>query len=186
MRGYAGEELAWSSQATPMGVVWVAAQPAGVCRVCLPGTGQPALGPSGAQAHEASRILQWALRELREWLEGERRFFSVPLALQGTPFQLRVWKEIQAIPPGTTRSYGEIARGVASASRAVGQACGANPVPLLIPCHRVVRKDGSIGGFSGDITIKERLLAMEARLYGAGEGPPSRGFRNGWGASYTH
>jgi O-6-methylguanine DNA methyltransferase len=86
-----------------------------------------------------------------------------PLDLQGTPFQRRVWLELQKIPWGKTVSYRELATrlGRPQAARAVGQACGANPVPILIPCHRVIAADGSLGGYSSGLERKRRLLAHE-------------------------
>lgn len=91
--------------------------------------------------------------------------FDIPIALAGTPFQRRVWDALHAIPPGETRTYGEIARALGSGARAVGQACRANPCPIAIPCHRVVATQG-LGGFSGDVTgrklgIKRWLLRHE-------------------------
>ena len=86
-------------------------------------------------------------RELERYLADPEFRFTVPLALAGTPFQRRVWQAIEAIPPGQSRTYGEVARMVRSAPRAVGQACGANRIALIIPCHRVVGALGSLGGF---------------------------------------
>jgi O-6-methylguanine DNA methyltransferase len=81
----------------------------------------------------------------------------------GTDFQRRVWRALQKIPRGQTRSYGWVARkiGRPKAARAVGTACGANPVPIIIPCHRVIASDGSLGGFGGGLPLKRRLLALE-------------------------
>ncbi|MEJ5330966.1 MAG: methylated-DNA--[protein]-cysteine S-methyltransferase [Desulfobaccales bacterium] len=92
-------------------------------------------------------------------------FSSLPLDLAGTPFQHQVWQELQKIPPGQTLSYGELARrlGKPTAARAVGQALKANPLPLIIPCHRVIAADGSIGGFSAGLTRKRWLLAHEGQ-----------------------
>jgi methylated-DNA-[protein]-cysteine S-methyltransferase len=88
---------------------------------------------------------------------------TLPLDLQGTPFQLRVWRELMSIPPGTTISYVELARrlGKPRGARAVGQAVGANPIPILIPCHRVIAADGGLGGYSSGLERKRRLLALE-------------------------
>jgi methylated-DNA-[protein]-cysteine S-methyltransferase len=105
----------------------------------------------------------------REWLNAislaadGRPFESPPLAPGGTDFQIRVWTELQKIPLGETRSYGDIAKsiGMPRAARAVGAACGANPVPLLIPCHRVLASDGTLGGFSGGLEMKKALLRNE-------------------------
>jgi methylated-DNA-[protein]-cysteine S-methyltransferase len=108
-----------------------------------------------------------AARQIAAYLEDPRSAFDLPLALEGTPFRRRVWRAIGAIRPGSTRTYGQIAVELGSAPRAVGQACGDNPLPLLIPCHRVVAADGP-GGFAHSAagfhqTVKQWLLAHEAR-----------------------
>lgn len=106
-------------------------------------------------------------RQLREYLAGRRRVFDLPLDLRGSPFQLSVWEQVAAIPYGCTASYGDIAHllGNPGASRAVGAANGANPVPLIVPCHRVVGSDGSLTGFGGGLPIKQRLLALEGLVF---------------------
>ena len=111
-------------------------------------------------------VLAEAARQLTEYFAGERREFALPLAPSGTPFRLRVWAAMQAIPYGQTRSYGDLARALDSAPRAIGGACGANPIPLVIPCHRVVGAGGALGGFSGGAgcDTKRQLLALERAL----------------------
>ena len=91
----------------------------------------------------------------------------IPLDLDGTPFQLKVWEMLQAIPAGQTRSYGDLARQLGSpgASRAVGAANGQNPVAVLVPCHRVIAADGTLGGYAGGLGLKERLLASEGARF---------------------
>lgn len=108
-------------------------------------------------------VLHQTRRQLAAYFKGKRRAFTLPLELDGTPFQCRVWDALRHIPYGHTVSYGEIARriGRPTASRAVAQACGANPLPLVIPCHRVVASDGSLGGFSAGLHRKRKLLALE-------------------------
>ena len=105
-----------------------------------------------------------AARELNEYFAGKREHFEVAAVPAGTEFQLRVWKQLRTIPYGETTSYGELARriGQPTASRAVGAANGANPIPIIIPCHRAVGADGSMTGFGGGITVKRKLLALEA------------------------
>ena len=103
-----------------------------------------------------------ARMQLREWFVGERRAFDLELAPVGTPFQRRVWAALAAIPYGQTRSYGDIAVELETAPRAVGSANGANNVAVLIPCHRVIRSDGSLGGYAYGVNIKRRLLEAEA------------------------
>ncbi len=118
------------------------------------------------------RIAEQALRELTRYLDDPAYRFTVPLSLGGTPFQNRVWEALRTIPLGESRTYGEVARMVRSAPRAIGQACGANRIALVVPCHRVVGSSGSMGGFmnaeSGDpIAIKRWLLAHEGYRFGA-------------------
>jgi len=104
-----------------------------------------------------------AIEQLHEYLRGERRGFDLSLDLRGTPFQLDVWKATRAVPYGETRSYGEIASSIGRprAARAVGQALGANPIPIVIPCHRIIGSSGNLRGFGGGLPLKERLLALE-------------------------
>jgi O-6-methylguanine DNA methyltransferase len=101
--------------------------------------------------------------QLLEYFAGKRRDFDFPLAPQGSPFQRRVWYVLRSIPHGEAWSYADVARrlGMPGAARAVGHANGANPIPIVIPCHRVVASDGSIGGYSGGLEVKRRLLALE-------------------------
>ncbi len=96
-------------------------------------------------------------------IDGGGHVAAPPLELNGTPFQQSVWMELLKIPNGATRSYAEIARAIGKpkSTRAVAQACGANPVPVLVPCHRVIRNDGSLGGYTGGIHIKRALLRAE-------------------------
>ncbi|MCU1454680.1 MAG: O-6-methylguanine methyltransferase [Acidimicrobiales bacterium] len=102
--------------------------------------------------------------QLREYFAGERQDFDVELAPRGTPFQLRVWSALRAIPYGTTVSYGELARriGTDKASRAVGLANGRNPISVIVPCHRVIGADGSLTGYGGGLERKRALLELEA------------------------
>jgi methylated-DNA-[protein]-cysteine S-methyltransferase len=107
-----------------------------------------------------------AVRQLRAYLADADFEFGLPLRPSGTAFQRRVWKEIAAIPQRETRSYGEVAKALHNAPRAVGQACGANPFPLVVPCHRVIAAGGALGGFArnaGDfmLDVKRWLLAHE-------------------------
>ncbi len=116
---------------------------------------------------EATPLLRRACAQLQDYFDGLRDAFDLPLNPAGTPFRLRVWEAMRAIPPGETRSYAELARALGSAPRAVGQACGANPIPILIPCHRVVAADGSLGGYSGGegLATKRFLLELERRAH---------------------
>lgn len=99
--------------------------------------------------------------QLEEYFSGNRERFDLPLDLQGTPFQHRVWNRLQAIPYGNTVSYGEIAGDLDSSARAVGNANGKNPIPIVVPCHRVIGADGSLTGFGGGLDLKRYLLQLE-------------------------
>jgi methylated-DNA-[protein]-cysteine S-methyltransferase len=102
--------------------------------------------------------------QLREYFAGERTSFEVPLALEGSPFERRVWQALQEIPYGQTISYGELARGIGqpSAARAVGLANGRNPIGVIVPCHRVIGADGSLTGYGGGVERKRLLLELES------------------------
>jgi O-6-methylguanine DNA methyltransferase len=109
-------------------------------------------------------LLGEAARQLGEYFAGVRRAFDLPLDLRGTPFQLRVWNALLRIPYGETRTYGQLAAalGQPGAARAVGAANGANPVGIIVPCHRVVAAGGGLGGFGGGLDRKRFLLALES------------------------
>jgi methylated-DNA-[protein]-cysteine S-methyltransferase len=145
--------------AAPFGYVGIRTGGAQVTEVMYLGTQAKRLAPVNALAREACA-------QIAAYLEDPKHCFDLPYALEGTPFQLRVWRAIAAIPSGHTRSYGELATELASAARAVGGACGSNPVPLIVPCHRVVAAGGEIGGFmhsraTGPLSIKQWLLRHE-------------------------
>ena len=161
---------------TKWGWLGLAATSKGVAAVVLPRPNRKAAERElrdacivdGISSNEASgaaaRYLQEARTSIQAYLKGKARNISVPLDLDvQTPFRKKVWQVLQAIPYGRVRSYGWVARKVGKprAARAVGAACGANPVPLLVPCHRVVAGDGSLGGFSGGLPNKKRLLMLE-------------------------
>ena len=112
----------------------------------------------------APLLARQALAEIAEYLAGRRRQFTVPLDLEGTPFQLQVWKALLRIPYGETRSYGEIARAVGRprAARAVGMANHSNPIAIIVPCHRVIAANGALGGYAGGLAMKSRLLRLES------------------------
>ena len=118
----------------------------------------------GAQgARDASALLDAAEAQLREYFAGTRRTFDLPLAPRGTAFQQRVWAALRAIPYGETCTYGELAAAIGSpsASRAVGMANHHNPIPIVIPCHRVIGANGTLTGYAGGLEIKRKLLALE-------------------------
>ncbi len=122
---------------------------------------------NGADGDAVTRHLKAARKAILTYLGGKGRAFNLPLDLEGQPrFRMKVWEVLQKIPYGRVRSYGWVARkiGKPKAARAVGGACGANPVPLLVPCHRIVAGDGSLGGFSGGLGVKKRLLKLEGTI----------------------
>lgn len=114
---------------------------------------------------EETPLLLAARDQLQDYFDGQRTAFDLPLAPFGSAFQKRVWAALCTIPPGETRSYGELAVSLGSAARAVGQANGANPIPIIIPCHRVVGSKGALGGYSGGDgpSTKRYLLDLERR-----------------------
>lgn len=162
---------------SPVGPVWVRCRASdGAVEEIALGDGMPdwaaSAGESGGAGFgaggdpAAADRLQEACRQLEEYFAGRRREFSVPLAPEGTRFQRRVWDELARIPYGETISYRELARrsGNPKASRAVGGANGRNPLPVIIPCHRVIAADGSLGGYSSGLERKRELLALEGAL----------------------
>lgn len=110
-----------------------------------------------------TELLREAAKQLKEYFLGNRKSFDIPLAPKGTEFQQKVWKALQEIPFGETRSYGEIARNVGNpkAARAVGMANNRNPIAIFIPCHRVIGANGKLVGYAGGLDIKEHLLSVE-------------------------
>jgi methylated-DNA-[protein]-cysteine S-methyltransferase len=113
---------------------------------------------------EDPRPFKKTIAQLQEYFAGKRREFDLPLVPEGTAFQLKVWNTLRTIPYGKTWSYGELARRIRKpkASRAVGAANGQNPIPIIVPCHRVIGADGSLTGFGGGLKIKRILLELES------------------------
>lgn len=168
-------EIRFSTASSPLGSVVVATTDKGVCAVSLRESEEGAEESLRARfpKSEIKRDdagLQRALDVVRERIAGRKLDDVLPLDLQGTDFQREVWNELLAIPAGSTRSYLDVAQAInrPKATRAVAQACGANPVAVVVPCHRVVMSDGSIGGYSGLPGVKKALLTAEGAL------PPSQ------------
>lgn len=148
------------SFSTPFGEMALGAEAGAIVRLYLPNTPVPRLMP-----HETPLLIE-GRGQLLEYFSGIRRTFDLPLAPQGTPFQQRVWTALRDIPFGQTRSYRDAAltAGCPQGFRAVGMACNRNPIPILIPCHRVVGASGSPIGFAGGVELKCALLRLEGHI----------------------
>ncbi len=147
---------------SPLGSILLGAGDAGLTLINFQaGTGARAPAPEWKAAEQPFRE---ARRQLQAYFAGDLQSFDLSLAPAGTPFQLRVWQELRRIPYGRTRTYGELAQGVGkpTAARAVGAANGRNPLPIVVPCHRVIGSDGSLTGFYGGLFLKQALLELEA------------------------
>lgn len=142
---------------SPVGRLSVTERGGAIVRIAWPDhqTNDP-----GAPSAETP-LLARAAEQLGEYFAGERHDFDLPLAPSGTSFQRRVWTEMARIPFGATASYGALARKTGSVARAVGGACGANPIPIVIPCHRVVGEGGNLGGFSGGTGVDTKVALLE-------------------------
>lgn len=168
--------LVWDSVSSPMGQCILFASDAGLCWVGTPGTPLDK-GLLWAKKHgeeeQVTRathpILQQAKDELSRYFASEKITFATPLDLQGTPFQVSVWRELCNIPYGETRSYGELALtiGRPNAPRAVGAANGSNPIAIIVPCHRVIGSNGTLTGYGGGLPTKSWLLTLEGALHPA-------------------
>jgi len=167
------EHIAVGSLDTPIGLLRIACSEQGVCKLVFPHEGAPAALDHWLVSHlpehkrsATSGLLEQTYAELEAYFSGACRDFTVPLDFRGQPFQRRVWHALTEIPHGRTVSYGELARRLTApkAARAVGAACGANPVPVIAPCHRVLGSDGSLHGFGGGLPMKAWLLRHEGVL----------------------
>jgi methylated-DNA-[protein]-cysteine S-methyltransferase len=147
---------------SPIGPLLIAGDQEGLRYIHFPKNGKAAK-PDGTWVESNSGAVAEAVAQLRQYFAGRLTEFDLPLAPQGTQFQLAVWRELRRIPYGETVSYGELARRIGNpkASRAVGSANGANQIPIVIPCHRVLAAGGQLGGFGGGLPIKEALLNLE-------------------------
>ncbi len=145
---------------TPIGQLTLVASEAGLNMILFESEDPPEID---AAIDESDPILSSAARQLSEYFAGERREFDLPLDLEGTEFQKDAWLALADVPYGETTSYGEQAQAIGrpGAFRAVGAANGRNPVPIVLPCHRIVGADGSLTGFAGGLDVKARLLALE-------------------------
>lgn len=169
MIGGVGRKLFYATANLELGRFTLAATESGLCALRLPGPGEgiflrKLVETLAADPENAPHRMSHAIAQLEEFLGGSRREFEIDVDPTGSEFQLRVWRELLTIPFGETRTYGDIAAALGSpgAARAVGLACGKNPIAIVIPCHRVVAAGGRIGGYGGGIEWKRRLLALEA------------------------
>jgi O-6-methylguanine DNA methyltransferase len=159
--------LYWMRCPSPWGSLRLLATDQGLCRVVLPGEEgvEHWVGRylAGSVLVEGALVLREAAEQLQRYFSGKGHSFDLPLDIHGTPFQQAVWKALLEIPYGETRSYAQVAAAVGRprAARAVGMANGANPLPIVIPCHRVICSDGSLGGYGGGLALKEALLRLE-------------------------
>jgi methylated-DNA-[protein]-cysteine S-methyltransferase len=157
------ETVCYTHLESPVGKLLLASGEQGLQLISFP-DGRHAKQPEPGWREER-KPLEPVIAELRAYFAGELHDFDLVLDPQGTPFQLSVWKRLTEIPYGETISYGELARriGNPNASRAVGLANGTNPIPIVIPCHRVIGSNGKLTGYGGGLETKERLLALERK-----------------------
>ena len=166
--------LSYSMFRTPLGWTGVATTSAGICRVVLALSGEPeflkilrTLHPSPKRSRDKLASVE---KEFHLYFQGMLKQFSCKLDLTcGTRFQQQVWRKLMTIPVGKTRSYQWLARSInrPKAFRAAGNANGKNPAPVIVPCHRVIRQNGDLGGFTGGTHLKQFLLDLEAKSYGS-------------------
>jgi methylated-DNA-[protein]-cysteine S-methyltransferase len=148
---------------SPVGPLLLVADAAGLRQILFV-NGRHQARPDPEWKHDTAP-LEKTISQLRSYFAGEREEFDLPLAPEGTPFQQEVWRRLCEIPFGKTISYGDLARRIGNpqASRAVGLANGSNPIPIVIPCHRVIGSNGKLTGYGGGLPIKEKLLALEKK-----------------------
>ena len=164
-KGGAGIQIRYLIAESKLGFILVAETDKGICSVSMADAPDQLIRQLSSEFHKATLLQSEEVRDrmnaILEYFDGKK--LNLPVDVQGTEFQKRVWAAISRIPYGETRSYNKIAEeiGMPKAYRAVANACGANPVPLIVPCHRVIRKNGSLGGYGMGIERKKYLLAME-------------------------
>ncbi|MFB3825612.1 MAG: methylated-DNA--[protein]-cysteine S-methyltransferase [Bryobacteraceae bacterium] len=152
---------------------WIEPAPGVWLRVTVEDAGVRAIefnaeGDGDGVRNPKNPLLVEAASQLTAYFDGRLTRFNLPLQMEGTPFQVRVWRALESIPYGETRSYAQIAAqiGAPRAMRAVGAANGANPLPIVVPCHRVIGGGGKLVGYGGGLPLKKRLLELEARVAG--------------------
>ena len=166
--GGKGADIFWTNVQTSLGPMLVATTVKGVCCLSFDEGEEELRGRfPKAQLHQGGEAFEALLAKVTAAVEKPGASHTIPLDVQGTAFQEGVWRELQKIPAGETRSYSDIAAAIGKpkAVRAVGSANGANNVAVLIPCHRVVRSDGTMGGYAYGLEIKRKLLAREKNAH---------------------
>jgi methylated-DNA-[protein]-cysteine S-methyltransferase len=153
---------------TPIGDLLVTGDDVGVTGVCFADSGASHASRAGAERRPSAPVLA-AAEQLAAYFEGALREFDLRLSLSGSPFFSRVWDAVRAVPFGETRTYGQVAAqlGAPAATRAVGAANGRNPLPIIVPCHRLIGANGNLTGYGGGLERKRWLLDHEARIAGS-------------------
>lgn len=148
---------------TPIGPLYLVASEVGLQKLVFTKCKEPFVKDLNSNQSEV-KFLKQAVLELREYFSGKRKKFSISLDVHGTPFQEKVWKQLSKIPYGKTVSYSDVAKGIKNdkAVRAVGTANGRNPISIIVPCHRVIAADGTLGGYGGGLSKKTKLLQLES------------------------
>jgi len=173
---------------TPVGTLTLVASDRGLRAVVWLKSSRKGTGVNGRPHRNPDHpILKTTARQLDEYFSGERSTFDIPLDLEGTRFQVAAWRSLAQIPFGTTTTYGRQAAGlgIPTAARAVGAANGANPVCIVLPCHRVIGSNGSLTGFGGGLPVKQWLLDHEARVLAASPSPSRGGAPSSRGGGYS-
>ncbi len=157
------EALDFCTWESPIGLLTLAASERGLVRLEFGRRSSRVRDPRDTLRRRSEGALARYRQELQEYFAGERRLFTVPLDLRGTGFQMRCWQALLKIPYGETRTYADQARAVGQpkAFRAVGMANHDNPVAIIVPCHRVIASDGTLGGYGGGLALKQKLLDLE-------------------------
>ena len=155
--------ISYTTMKSPVGCLQLAGDEGGL-RLVHFATGRRPRSPQRDWIEDRKPFKE-VIRQLEAYFEGKLQDFDLPLVLDGTEFQVLVWRNLQKIPYGETISYGQLARRIGSpdAARAVGLANGSNPIPIIIPCHRVIGSNGHLTGFGGGLPVKKKLLALESR-----------------------
>jgi len=175
------ENIYWNIFETRLGKCLIAEGKNGIIATTLPSTREEDIFERLRELQTISYVrkdtplLTDAGNQLKDYFDGKRTSFHLPLDLRGTPFQLKIWSALQKIPYGVTWSYQDLANTIGSpkAVRAVGAANGRNPIPVIVPCHRVIGKNGSLTGFTGGIALKKSLLDLEASFLAIRSNPRS-------------